>query len=68
MKKIASVYVEENLLKKAREMGINISRFLEENLRKVVGALGAGFEPAWTKSPAALEAAALVLTRPSQQS
>ena len=44
----------------ASERGIE--RKFDENV-----ALGAGFEPARTLSPVALEATALVLTRPPQQ-
>ena len=36
MRKITTVRIEEDLLEKAREMGINLSKFLEYNLKKFV--------------------------------
>ncbi len=36
MRKITTVRIEENLLEKARNMGINLSKFLEYNLRKII--------------------------------
>ena len=36
MRKITTVRVEEELLEKAKDMGINLSKFLEYNLKKII--------------------------------
>ena len=36
MRKITTVRIEEDLLEKARKMGINLSKFLEYNLREII--------------------------------
>lgn len=49
MRKITTVRVEEELLKKAKEMGINLSKFLEYNLKKIMDRTG--FEPVTSTMP-----------------
>ena len=51
MRKITTVRVEEELLKKAKEMGINLSKFLEYNLKKIIGMDRTGFEPVTSTMP-----------------